>query len=87
LRTLPGSESPRPRAQPSTRGPAKSVLSLESDANGRLPASQINELVKAHLELHDPVDLNDLVAKIVESAAELIPTLPRWRPKPSQWPG
>jgi hypothetical protein len=33
---------------------------------------QINELVKAHLEADDPVDLNDLVARIVESAAELI---------------
>jgi hypothetical protein len=33
---------------------------------------QINELVKAHLENDDPVDLNDLVARIVESAAELI---------------
>jgi regulator of sirC expression with transglutaminase-like and TPR domain len=33
---------------------------------------QINDLVRAHLENDDPVDLNDLVAKIVESAAELI---------------
>jgi hypothetical protein len=33
---------------------------------------QINELVKAHLDNDDPVDLNDLVARIVESAAELI---------------
>jgi len=33
---------------------------------------QINELVKAHLDGEDPVDLNDLVARIVESAAELI---------------
>jgi regulator of sirC expression with transglutaminase-like and TPR domain len=33
---------------------------------------QINELIKAHLENDDPVDLNDLVARIVESAAELI---------------
>jgi regulator of sirC expression with transglutaminase-like and TPR domain len=33
---------------------------------------QINDLVKAHLETDDPVDLNDLVARIVESAAELI---------------
>jgi hypothetical protein len=33
---------------------------------------QINELVRGHLEHDDPVDLNDLVAKIVESAAELI---------------
>jgi regulator of sirC expression with transglutaminase-like and TPR domain len=33
---------------------------------------QINELVKAHLENDDPVDLGELVARIVESAAELI---------------
>jgi len=33
---------------------------------------QINELVKAHLENDDPVDINDLVARIIESAAELI---------------
>ena len=33
---------------------------------------QINELVKAHLENDDPVDVDDLVARIVESAAELI---------------
>jgi hypothetical protein len=33
---------------------------------------QINELVKAHLEADDPADLNDLVARIIESAAELI---------------
>jgi hypothetical protein len=33
---------------------------------------QINELVRARLEHDDPVDLNDLVAKIVECAAELI---------------
>ena len=33
---------------------------------------QINELVKAHLENDDPVDIDDLVARIVESAAELI---------------
>ena len=33
---------------------------------------QINELVKAHLDNDDPVDLDDLVARIVESAAELI---------------
>jgi hypothetical protein len=33
---------------------------------------QINELVKAHLDKDDPVDLDDLVARIVESAAELI---------------
>jgi hypothetical protein len=33
---------------------------------------RINELVRARLEHDDPVDLNDLVAKIVECAAELI---------------
>jgi len=33
---------------------------------------QINELVKAHLENDEQVDLDDLVARIVESAAELI---------------
>jgi hypothetical protein len=33
---------------------------------------QINELVRAHLENDDPVDLPELVAKIMESAAELI---------------
>jgi hypothetical protein len=33
---------------------------------------QINELVRARLDNDDPVDLADLVAKIVESAAELI---------------
>lgn len=33
---------------------------------------QINDLVRAHLENDDPVDINDLVAKIVESATELI---------------
>jgi hypothetical protein len=33
---------------------------------------QINELVKAHLDNDDQVDLNDLVARIIESAAELI---------------
>jgi regulator of sirC expression with transglutaminase-like and TPR domain len=33
---------------------------------------QINELVKAHLENDEPVDLGELVARIVESAAELI---------------
>jgi hypothetical protein len=33
---------------------------------------QINELVKTHLESDDQVDLNDLVARIIESAAELI---------------
>ena len=32
---------------------------------------QINELVKAHLESDEQVDLDDLVARIVESAAEL----------------
>ena len=33
---------------------------------------QINELVKKHLDNDDQVDVNDLVARIVESAAELI---------------
>jgi hypothetical protein len=33
---------------------------------------QINELVKAHLENDEQVDIDDLVARIVESAAELI---------------
>jgi regulator of sirC expression with transglutaminase-like and TPR domain len=33
---------------------------------------QINELVKAHLESDDPLDVGELVARIVESAAELI---------------
>ncbi len=33
---------------------------------------EINELVKAHLENDDPVDLHELVARIVECAAELI---------------
>jgi len=33
---------------------------------------QINDLVKAHLDNDDPVDVEDLVARIVESAAELI---------------
>ena len=33
---------------------------------------QINELVKAHLDSAETVDLNDLIARIVESAAELI---------------
>jgi hypothetical protein len=33
---------------------------------------EINELVRAHLEKDDPPDLNDLVAKMMESAAELI---------------
>lgn len=33
---------------------------------------QINDLVRAHLEKDDPVDLNDLIAKMMESAAELI---------------
>jgi hypothetical protein len=33
---------------------------------------QINELVRARLEHDHPIDLNDLVAKIVECAAELI---------------
>ena len=33
---------------------------------------QINELIRGHLENDDPVDLPDLVAKIMESAAELI---------------
>jgi hypothetical protein len=33
---------------------------------------QINELVKARLESDESVDINDLVAKIMESAAELI---------------
>jgi hypothetical protein len=34
--------------------------------------SQINELVRARLEHGGPIDLNDLVTKIVECAAELI---------------
>ncbi len=33
---------------------------------------QINDLVRVHLETDEPVDLNDLVAKMMESAAELI---------------
>ena len=33
---------------------------------------QINELIRARLEHDHPIDLNDLVAKIVECAAELI---------------
>ncbi len=33
---------------------------------------QINDLVRTHLEADDPIDLNDLVAKMMESAAELI---------------
>jgi hypothetical protein len=33
---------------------------------------QINELVRAHLERDEPVDVADLVAKMVESVAELI---------------
>jgi hypothetical protein len=33
---------------------------------------QINEIVRARLEEGAPIDLNDLVAKIVECAAELI---------------
>ena len=33
---------------------------------------QINDLVKAHLENDDALDLGELVARIVESAAELI---------------
>ena len=32
---------------------------------------QINDLVKAHLENDEQVDLDDLVARIVESAAEM----------------
>lgn len=33
---------------------------------------QINELVRGHLENDEPVDLPDLIAKMMESAAELI---------------
>ncbi len=33
---------------------------------------QINDLVRTHLANDDPVDLNELVAKMMESAAELI---------------